>query len=308
MPPNLPTVATTTISPHISHSPPADTRPICVRIPVNAKNAGRSRTVTTSVSFRPMSRASRLSCGITAPSRNAPKTAWMPIASVASAASSTPTMTTAIVPRAGGSSPMPADARGHQRPDDERTSRRRTRPPRRSPERRRHLRLGPRRRRTPAGTRRSRRRRPRPPRAVTPSGVRSSPRSVRMRASTGNAVIDIATPMNRAKLVNGTALVGDGRVQPQGQGRPERRTGRRCWRARWRRPTVRDRRSWPAFSSSPTRNMYRMTPSWAIDPEVRGRVRRQAGSAIASGDSRPSSDGPSRMPATTSPITGGWPM
>ena len=30
-------------------------------------------------------------------------------------------------------------------------------------------------------------------------------RSVRMRASTGNAVIDIAMPMNSAKLVNGTS-------------------------------------------------------------------------------------------------------
>ena len=34
----------------------------------------------------------------------------------------------------------------------------------------------------------------------------SDPRSFTMRASTGNAVIDIATPMNRANVVNGTSL------------------------------------------------------------------------------------------------------
>ena len=43
-------------------------------------------------------------------------------------------------------------------------------------------------------------------RATTPSSVWLMPRSVRMRASTGKAVIDIATPMNSAKLVNGTSL------------------------------------------------------------------------------------------------------
>ena len=38
-------------------------------------------------------------------------------------------------------------------------------------------------------------------RAATPSSVLVSPRSVRIRASTGNAVIDIATPMNSANAV-----------------------------------------------------------------------------------------------------------
>ena len=41
--------------------------------------------------------------------------------------------------------------------------------------------------------------------ARTPSSVLSIFRSVRIRARTGKAVIDIATPMNRAKLVNGTS-------------------------------------------------------------------------------------------------------
>ncbi len=43
--------------------------------------------------------------------------------------------------------------------------------------------------------------------ATTPSRVRCRPRSVRMRASTGKAVIDIDTPRNSAKTVNGTSRV-----------------------------------------------------------------------------------------------------
>jgi hypothetical protein len=45
------------------------------------------------------------------------------------------------------------------------------------------------------------------PIASAPSGVPVSPRSARMRASTGNAVTDMAIPMNSAKLVNGTSLL-----------------------------------------------------------------------------------------------------
>src|SRR5438094_10512500 len=43
--------------------------------------------------------------------------------------------------------------------------------------------------------------------ATAPNSVLASPRSARMRASTGKAVTDNATPMNRAKLVNDTSLV-----------------------------------------------------------------------------------------------------
>ena len=39
-------------------------------------------------------------------------------------------------------------------------------------------------------------------RAIAPTGRLSIRRSVRMRASTGNAVIDIATPMNSANATN----------------------------------------------------------------------------------------------------------
>ena len=44
-------------------------------------------------------------------------------------------------------------------------------------------------------------------RAIPPIAVLSRPRSVRMRASTGNAVTAIDTPMNRANTVNGTSLL-----------------------------------------------------------------------------------------------------
>src|SRR5262245_12704375 len=43
-------------------------------------------------------------------------------------------------------------------------------------------------------------------RAMAPSSESVMPRSERILDSTGNAVIDIATPMNKAKVVNGTAL------------------------------------------------------------------------------------------------------
>jgi hypothetical protein len=43
--------------------------------------------------------------------------------------------------------------------------------------------------------------------AVTPSGVCCMRRSVRIRASTGNAVTDIDTPRNRENTVNDVAFV-----------------------------------------------------------------------------------------------------
>src|SRR5207237_56370 len=77
VPPNLPAVATTRISPHTSHGSAPATRPTRVRMPVKAKNAGKSSTVTRSSSLCVNARATALSCGMTAPSRNAPKRAWM---------------------------------------------------------------------------------------------------------------------------------------------------------------------------------------------------------------------------------------
>ena len=101
VPPNFPSVAATMIAAQMSQLSHPETSPISVRNPVSAKNAGRSSTVTTSLSLWVNSRASRESWGITAPSRNAPNTACTPMASVASAESSTATNAMGIA--AGGS-------------------------------------------------------------------------------------------------------------------------------------------------------------------------------------------------------------
>ena len=89
-PPNLPSVgARAMISAHeqpgLGAASPGRSACAC---PVNAKNAGRSRIVTRScASARSVARRPALSCGMIAPSRNAPKIAWMPIASATSAES-----------------------------------------------------------------------------------------------------------------------------------------------------------------------------------------------------------------------------
>jgi len=75
VPATLPTVATTMIRPQKSQSLTVCNAPICVRIPVKAKKAGRKTTVTRSSSFIVNERAMRLSCGMMTPSRNAPKMA-----------------------------------------------------------------------------------------------------------------------------------------------------------------------------------------------------------------------------------------
>jgi hypothetical protein len=145
-----------------------------------------------------------------------------------------------------------------------------------------------------------------------PSSVRSIFRSVRMRARTGNAVMDMAMPMNRAKLANGTPAGANPRYKARARADP--RTNGRTMLA-WDTATA-DRacfRSRAAFSSRPTRNMYRTTPMDATALTAAGT--RPFGSAagagmsrcMASGQAAPSRDGPRAMPATTSPITGGWP-
>ena len=64
LPPNLPTHATRMISPHSSHCSAPLTSWICVRSPLNAKNAGRRSTTTRSSRRSLRARARRLSCGM----------------------------------------------------------------------------------------------------------------------------------------------------------------------------------------------------------------------------------------------------
>ena len=97
-PPNFPIEATPMMARQTSHSAPVETRPISVRMPVKAKNAGNRRTTTMSSRRSVRSRARLESCGMTAPMAKAPKTAWMPMTSVAHDAKSSPTKTRAMTP------------------------------------------------------------------------------------------------------------------------------------------------------------------------------------------------------------------
>ena len=91
------------------------------------------------------------------------------------------------------------------------------------------------------------------------------PRSVRMRASTGNAVIDIATPRKSASASGATGpLCGDvvARVEQQGQARAERE------RQHDRGGGDGARQLLPAADQQhvefePTMNMNSTRPSWA---------------------------------------------
>ena len=58
-------------------------------------------------------------------------------------------------------------------------------------------------------------------------------------------------------------------------------------------------------SSMPTRKMKRVTPIWASTPREGSISGRNTYDEI-SGATRPSREGPRRIPAITSPITGGW--
>src|SRR5689334_2787550 len=128
-------------------------------------------------------------------------------------------------------------------------------------------------------------------------------RSAKMRANTGNAVTDIAAPRNSAKLVNGTSSDDSRGYSSKASNEPNRKgaTMLACeiatvaW-ARWR--------SNSEFNSSPTRNMYKITPNCAIKLRC-GATDCGNNHAEASGDSQPSSDGPNTIPPITSPITDG---
>ena len=89
-------------------------------------------------------------------------------------------------------------------------------------------------------------------RARAPIGRLSIRRSTMIRASTGKAVIDIETPMNRAKATNGLsgptrAKIGSAASSPSAMGTntPVFDTATAC---------VTRPRSWLGSSSSPTRN------------------------------------------------------
>src|SRR3954468_3309199 len=89
------------------------------------------------------------------------------------------------------------------------------------------------------------------------------PRSVRMRASTGKAVTDMDTPRNNENAVNDTLL-----FERYGYRRSDRLAPKRNGTTilAWEIVMVERARSRSRVraSSSPTRNMYRMTPNCEI--------------------------------------------
>ena len=84
-----------------------------------------------------------------------------------------------------------------------------------------------------------------------------------MRANTGNAVTDIETPIKSANTTNGTSAEEKGGYSHKANPLPRRKgtmmlacdvATEACVRSRSR----------SVFSSTPTRNMYKMTPTLAM--------------------------------------------
>ena len=142
--------------------------------------------------------------------------------------------------------------------------------------------------------------------ASRPSLVWVMPRSLRMRAITGNAVIDIAAAMNSANGQNPTpagasAGYSDGEMpMPSaiGSSTPSAPTAPAAFSCA-RMPSG-------ARSSAPTMNMKSTSPS--VDSDVSAGSESLANSAAWNpGNSAPNTIGPSTMPAAISPITAGCP-
>ncbi len=142
--------------------------------------------------------------------------------------------------------------------------------------------------------------------AVLPSAVCDRPRSCRMRASTGKAVMLIEMPMNRAKDTNEVPGAASLLNRKYASSTPSR-YGKTMLAWLTATAVCALPRMCLTFTSMPTVNMNKHTPIWLRIPstpmESFGNT-----NAKASGASRPNSDGPSRMPAAISPTTAGCPI
>src|SRR5438105_4295321 len=114
--------------------------------------------------------------------------------------------------------------------------------------------------------------------------------------------METTMPMNKAKLVNGTALPDNRGYKYKASSAPDTKGTRMlacevaitvCARFLIKSPR----------RSNPTMNMYRITPNCEMTP----RKGATDGGRINAEMDGPSSDGPSTIPASTSPITGGCP-
>ena len=137
--------------------------------------------------------------------------------------------------------------------------------------------------------------------------VRVMPRSLRMRAMTGNAVIDIDAAMNSANGQNATpagakrGCSAGAIASPSAIGNSTPST-----------PT--HPAAMTAFARAAGRAQFRADdeheehePDLAQAFAARRAFRAETASVWTSGASAPNTIGPSRMPAIISPITGGWP-
>ena len=144
--------------------------------------------------------------------------------------------------------------------------------------------------------------------ASVPSDEPARPRSRMMRASMGNAVIDIAAPMNNMPSALDTSGAKRSKRCPNTAARRPPSTKGAAMpaidtataeRTRWRMR--------PISSSIPTRNMYSTSPTWATTNRV-PIVSLGNAPSWSPGARSPKSDGPSSTPAIISPTTWGWPI
>ena len=203
-PKSLPITASASSTSVRSQSSGRSSRPTLVLRPVYAKNSGRSSVTTKSSIRRVTSSVSSAWRGMIRPITKAPKISAMPISSVVYADRSTPAKISATQPpgtRPASSYAVEARARSGRiakpitRTEDDGQARSSRRPRRPSPRLPRRDASAIRNQAVTSSTAAQ-------ASVSTPTGRLSIRRSTRMRASTGNAVIDIETPMKSAKATN----------------------------------------------------------------------------------------------------------
>ena len=136
--------------------------------------------------------------------------------------------------------------------------------------------------------------------ASTPSGRLSMRRSTRIRASTGNAVIDIETPMNSANAGE-AAVRADQRRRSAAPPRARRSSGspRRCWRSR-RSGEMRPL-SWREVDLEPDEEHVEDQPEVGRDADERDDVRAGRRAAAARAGSRRRTSGRAGSPPAPRP-------
>ncbi|RUT02060.1 hypothetical protein DSM106972_061350 [Dulcicalothrix desertica PCC 7102] len=124
-----------------------------------------------------------------------------------------------------------------------------------------------------------------------------------MRANTGNAVIDIAAPRNKANAVNGTLLIETKGYSITAKKVP-RQKGTNILICDVNIAVSKLPVRYFGFNSNPIKNMKNINPT--CDSTFKKGTASEGNKVAANpGATRPSSEGPSIIPATISPITNG---